>query len=310
VSGNSANRGGGIYSSTAVSVGRTTITNSTISGNSATGGGGGVYNADGLSVIEYSTITDNTAPSGEGSGVASVGDPSTSTQVISSIISANTNTDVDVVVGSTNSFDSDGYNLVGDGDATAAFNQSGDHIDVADPKLKELGNYGGPTQTHAPKPGSLAINAIPNATNGCGTDFSSDQRAVLRPQGGKCEIGSFEDRSPRVNRVVPKEEATGVAPAINVRAFISHGVSRPSINSTTFKLYRAGSTSALGAEVSFDAHRSEATLNPDDPLERGRRYRAVITTGVRDQVGNRLDQDQDPSNGFQQKVWVFTVRSN
>ena len=164
-----------------------------------------------------------------------------------------------------------------------------------------------PTQTHALKPGSPAINAIPQATNGCGTDFSIDWRGVKRPQGGKCEIGSFEDRSPRVNRVVPQEDATGVAPTINVHAFIGFGVNGASIDDATFKLYKAGApTDDLGADVRFKAP-SEAILDPDDPLERGRRYKDVITTGVTDQVGNRLDQD--PSNGNQPKVWFFTVRN-
>ena len=74
ISGNSAGFGGGVFSDTFLSgTQKTTITNSTISGNSATDTGGGVYNFAGLSVIEHSTITGNTAPGGQGSGVASFG---------------------------------------------------------------------------------------------------------------------------------------------------------------------------------------------------------------------------------------------
>ena len=129
ISGNSARVGGGVYSDTDLSSIKTTITNSTISGNSATQRGGGVSNNDGLSVIEHSTITNNTAPNGSGSGVASFGDRDTRTEVLSTIISANQGTDVDFVGGTTNSFVSKGYNLIGSGNATAGFDQTGDQTE-------------------------------------------------------------------------------------------------------------------------------------------------------------------------------------
>jgi CSLREA domain-containing protein len=134
ISGNSAGQsGGGVYSNTSLTDPKVTITNSTISGNSATSRGG-VFNGDGLTVIEHSTITKNTAPSGGGSGVASFGDERNRTEVLSTIISENQGTDVDFTTSSTNTFDSNGYNLIGDGNATGAFNQSGDQTNVGDPK--------------------------------------------------------------------------------------------------------------------------------------------------------------------------------
>jgi hypothetical protein len=42
--------------------------------------------------------------------------------------------------------------------------------------------------------GSPALNAIPKATNGCGTEIKTDQRGVKRPQGNKCDIGAFEKK--------------------------------------------------------------------------------------------------------------------
>jgi CSLREA domain-containing protein len=192
--GASGGEGGGIFSDTDLDT-TTTIRNSTISGNTADGDGaigGGVSNSFGLTVIEFSTITNNTASDGGGSGVASFGDDRTSTEVLSSIISANQGTDVDFVEGTTNSFVSRGYNLIGDGNATGAFNQTGDQTGVSDPKLGELADNGGSTMTHALLSGSPAINAIPQGTNGCGTTFTEDQRGVSRPQGSACDIGSFE----------------------------------------------------------------------------------------------------------------------
>jgi hypothetical protein len=156
VSGNSA----GTFGGSVFNYGTTTLTNSTVSGNSAGFTGGGVYNGIGLTVIEHSTVTGNTAPADQGGGVASHGDSLTLTEVRASIIAANTGTDVDFTGGATNTFDSDGDNLIGDGNATGAFNQGGDQTGVADPGLGPLADNGGPTQTHAPLAGSPAIDAV------------------------------------------------------------------------------------------------------------------------------------------------------
>ena len=200
ISGNRAGFGGGVFSDTFLSsTQKSTITNSTISGNTATDTGGGVHNFAGLSVIEHSTITNNTAPGGRGSGVASRGDEEfANTEVLSSIISANQGTDVDLtgVIGiSTNSFVSRGYNLVGDGNATDAFNQTGDQENVGDPKLGALADNGGPTLTHALIAGSPAIDKG-------NTDLATDQRGKPRTfddpsiapaqDGDNSDIGSFE----------------------------------------------------------------------------------------------------------------------
>jgi hypothetical protein len=95
-------------------------------------------------------------------------------------IAANTGTGVDFVFGfGANSFDSDGDNLIGDGNATGAFTQGGDQTAVADPGLGPLADNGGPTQTHAPLAGSPAIDAV---TGTCPPP-DTDQRGVTRPQG-------------------------------------------------------------------------------------------------------------------------------
>ncbi len=177
--------GGGILSSTG-SEKTVTISNSTISGNAADEFGGGIYNGNGLTRIENSTITDNNTAAGEGSGVASSGDAATRTEVFSTIISANANND-DVGSGSINSFDSDGYNLIGGGDATGAFDQPGDRTGATNPGLGPLLRNIGSTQTHALLGTSPALDKGTNA--GCP---ATDQRGVARPQRGTCDIGSFE----------------------------------------------------------------------------------------------------------------------
>ena len=192
ISGNEAARnGGGIYSRSVSidgdsGVSKTTVANSTISANTAKEGyGGGLHNENGLTQIGHSTITDNTAPTGQGGGVASYGDGLTRTEVYSSVISANTHTDVDFVLypgdNSTprNSFVSEGHNLVGDGNATAALDAQGDQTGVSDPKLGPLQDNGGPTQTHLP----LETQGSPVIDRGNGAEGpATDQRGETRPQ--------------------------------------------------------------------------------------------------------------------------------
>ena len=261
ISDNSAFEGGGIYSDTNLSgTQTTTITNSTISGNTARladeGDGGGVRNFEGLTVIEFSTITDNTALNDQGSGVASFGDTLTRTEVLSTIISANTNTDVDSGT-TTNSFDSKGYNLIGDGNATGAFNQTGDQLST-DPKLGALAENGGPTQTHALLTDSPAIDAGPptdGATIVCPPP-STDQRGVERPQDGnadstqRCDKGSFElDPTPNT------------APTVAVAA----GGTCTSGNSGTINLRVADAESA-SRDLTLTATSSNPALVPQDMI--------------------------------------------
>jgi CSLREA domain-containing protein len=177
--------------------GNLTVSGSTISGNTASIRGGGVYNAAGGSVIRNSTITDNTALPDLGGGVLSEGgSPSfpSRTEVRSTIVSANHGTDVDFT-STNNSFVSQGYNLIGRGD-TGAFNQTGDQRNVADPRLSDLADNGGPTLTHALLEDSPAID------KGNSSGATTDQRGEPRPKdfvniqnatgGDGSDIGAFE----------------------------------------------------------------------------------------------------------------------
>ena len=204
ISGNTAPVGGGIFSQTNFLGNEyTTITNSTISGNTATNRGGGLYSIEGITTIRFSTISDNYAPNGMGSGVASHGNADTRTEVYSTIIAANDNSDVDFVNGGSNSFDSQGFNLVGTGNATLsplnAFNQPGDQVGV-NPLLGPLADNGGPTMTHEILTGSPAIDA--------------GDPAALAGMGG---IPMFDQRSAPFTRVFNGDGAGG--PRIDVGAF-------------------------------------------------------------------------------------------
>jgi predicted outer membrane repeat protein len=201
ISGNSADSGGGIFTATELSEIQASITGSTISGNSATTTGGGLFNFNGLTLIEFSTITANQAPAGEGSGVASYGDTYTRTRVRSSIIAGNQNSDLNFVSDNTNSFLSNGYNLTGTGNALGRFNQTGDQTGVVNPLLGPLAENAGPTKTHKLLPGSPAIDAgNPAVVAGVGGVPAFDQRSDPFGRvydgdgagGARIDIGAFE----------------------------------------------------------------------------------------------------------------------
>jgi hypothetical protein len=196
ISGNSATSGGGVWSDTNLSSQTTTIVNATISGNTATTSGGGLLNSDGRVVLRHDTITNNTAPSAGGGGAGSTGNSSTRTEVKSTIIAANTNSSIALVGGSTNSFQSNGYNLIGNGHSSnnpiGEFVEPGDQVG-ANPMLGPLANNGGTTFTHVLLTGSPAINlGDPAAVPGSGGVPQFDQRGNQRILVGRIDIGAVE----------------------------------------------------------------------------------------------------------------------
>jgi hypothetical protein len=111
---------------------------------------------------------------------------------------------------------------------------------------------------------------------------------------------------PKVKRVVPAENATGIATGANISAYFSEAMKGASLNVNTFRLFKKGSTTALPAAVSYDAVAKKGVLNPKSNLQRGATYKVVVTTGARDMAGNQLDQDPNVA-GSQSKTWFFTA---
>ena len=199
--------------------GTVTITNATLTADSATGGvgsgsgAGGNGGGGGLANFGTATITNATlsgdaaaggAPGGSGDGGALEASSNTIT-VTNSIVAANTASSTP----GPNCFQSgtitDGGNNLEDGSSPTDCGFSAANHDqfAATPSqlgLGSLGNHGGPTQTMALAPGSLALghaNLVvctnttgPNPVNGV------DQRGVHRPQGTGCDIGAFELERP------------------------------------------------------------------------------------------------------------------
>jgi hypothetical protein len=142
--------------------------NSTLSGNSAAGTGGAIYNNPGNARVSNSTITLNTA--GIGSGILG------NAILESSIVAANVNNSTIADVAGT--FVSNGYNLIGNvGTAsgiTGPGDQKGSGANPIDPQLGGLQDNGGPTPTHKPAAG------FPGHDKGCAFGAETDQRGFAR----------------------------------------------------------------------------------------------------------------------------------
>lgn len=167
LNGNSAAYGGGInnYQNT----GLLTLTNVTISANSAITNGGGIWNG-GTITATNATLNGNSAAFGGGIYNASGTVALVNTIVANSPVGGNCSA-----------------SLFGDAnlssDNTCGFGVNRNNVDVM---LAPLGNYGGPTRTHIPKPGSLAMDNGDNLA--CP---STDQRGKPRPV-NNCDVGAVE----------------------------------------------------------------------------------------------------------------------
>ncbi|MBW4525332.1 MAG: Ig-like domain-containing protein [Phormidium tanganyikae FI6-MK23] len=192
-SASSSTSGGGAILNTIPAT--TTISNSTISGNSAKVGG--AIRNDGSLTLTNSTVSANTGANG--GGIVNTVNPLNPTQfgrttLRNTIIAGNadaSNNAPDVFAFVTGSFTDQGNNLIGIGDTfNSPFNAAtlrGTAASPLNPRLAPLGNSGGTTQTYALLPGSSAINA--------GTSTGSpaqDQRGQARV--GATDIGAFESQ--------------------------------------------------------------------------------------------------------------------
>lgn len=143
-----------------------TIVNSTITGNHALKGGGGIGAGQGYAPLSSDAplgkeMLRNTIVAGNTSKAGARNCRANQVKVVSL-----------------------GHNI--DTDGSCFLSATGDQPN-ADPRLGSLTDNGGPTRTRALLPGSPAIDA--GDDQGCP---KADQRGTSRPQGAACDIGAFE----------------------------------------------------------------------------------------------------------------------
>jgi hypothetical protein len=183
--------GGGIRNA-----GMLTLINSTVTGNtaqytlqglSAGAYGGGIYSISGTFQINSSTISGNTASGVGGGGGIGGGAPVIQNSILASNSGGNC---ADPITSSTYTLSSD---------TTCALAGSGD-LNNVNAKLGTLGNYGGMTQTIPLLSGSPAIDAGDpgGCTDSQGNLLKTDQRGMPRPDledKTGCDMGAYESQS-------------------------------------------------------------------------------------------------------------------
>lgn len=196
-SGNIGSTGGAIVQDS----GELTITGSTLSGNTAThggGGGGGIFALSTTVTIRGSTITKNVA-SGRGGGMLLI---ETNSGLFESIVAGNTASSAGEISRTGGSFTRRHNNLIGHSGLTTEAALSGYTLGIGDRTATSNGSHptalsgiidivladnGGPTLTHLP----VATGPAIDATDGCPLT-PRDQRGVTRPSGAACDMGAVE----------------------------------------------------------------------------------------------------------------------
>ena len=156
-------------------LGRLTATNSTLSGNSP---GAIRVGTDGSATLRNTTIV-GVEPESELFKTISISSSGELTMV-HTVLSGSCDSDAAI---------SGGNNIETPGD-TCGLGGVGDAVGVLPTELNlgSLQQNGGPTRTHEPGSGSVAIDAIDAAD--CEVD--DDQRGVARPAGAGCDVGAVE----------------------------------------------------------------------------------------------------------------------
>jgi hypothetical protein len=222
LTGNSAHGdGGGVYDGGGICNGGTlTLKNSTLSGNSTgvnsgAGGGGGICNG-GTLTLENCTLSGNSSGAGGAIAYGAVGGVGGGTATLTNCtLSGNSagaggaifgfgdpvtleNTIIANSPRGGNCYSpqkSNGHNL--DDDGGCGFFDTGD-LSIVPAQLAPLGDYGGPTQTHAlcsgpgmPHPDCMAASPAIDAGDNAHCP-AADQRGAPRPHGSACDIGAYE----------------------------------------------------------------------------------------------------------------------
>lgn len=127
-------------------------------------------------------------------------------------------------------------------------------------------------------------------------------------QGYLSDSVGLDQVAPLVIRTWPEAGAKGVRRDKVVRARFNDFVTPNPATSLRWlaRIYRVGSTSSIGATVSYNADTATVRIMPRKLLRRDTRYKVVIG-GFRDTAGNFIDQDPTKA-GDQPKRWRFRTR--
>ncbi len=204
---NGVSIGGGINSTDTLTMTNSTLSNNTASSTSGQSVGGGIVNYKGTLTMTYNTLFGNMAISTNntsfGGGIDNYGGNITMRINIVVANKAQQGSDIEQGPDIVGSLTSRGYNLIQDNAGINGLSTTDRQVTLSDLKLDPtLRNNGGPTQTLALLPGSVAIDAVPieachitlTDASGNAMTITTDQRGNPRPGGSKnmCDIGAYE----------------------------------------------------------------------------------------------------------------------
>jgi len=305
-----AGGGGGIYlSTTATSV---TVRNSTITGNASSGDGGGIQlggTFNGTALIQNSTIVFNSAAT-NGGGIGFFKGTNT-VELRSTIVALNTNANgpdiwTTQAVKASNSLigiSDTGFTLTDEGG-----NKLGTLATPLDPQIEFFANNGGPTETHALKAGSPAINA---GANPAGLSFDQRGTGFVRVSGGQADIGAYEVQfpaaPPTVTGVKVNDGSAQRSRVTSLTVTFSEAVTFPSGVGAAFQLNRTGPGTPTGAvNLSAVQSGSDVTLtflsggavnvDPGSSLADGVYQLTIVANNVQG-AGGKLDGDGNGTAG-------------
>ena len=260
LAGNTATGGGGIFTE-----GSATITNSTLGNNSASNGGG-IDNLVGNLTVTNSTIVGNISKLAPGGGIEN-GKTAT---LNGDIIAGNSGSDLAGVSVSLSS----SFNLIGTGGSSVGLTNGSNgnqlNVSLAALELAPLGYYGGPTQTLALLPGSLAIGkGLTEAT------ATTDQRGLARPVNSPTDAGAFQSGALVVNAIADSDsiglltlrdavnlaDADTTTTALPITFDATVFASSQTITETAGTLTLGGSTSITVAPLTITGPSAGVTIN-------------------------------------------------
>jgi parallel beta-helix repeat protein/predicted outer membrane repeat protein len=304
--------GAGLYVDTTTNSAGTdlSLANDTFAGNTAGGQGGALYTVDSTvhGAIVNTTITSNSA-SGGGAGLFLATPLIT---VTNSIIAGNP-----AGLNCAGAPPTDGGNNLTDiSGNTCNFSPANNDVLTASPGLGTLGSNGGPTQTIPLLVGSPAIDAAKAAVCASAPVSGVDQRGITRPQGAGCDIGAYEFVPlPTTTTLAISTNPSVYGQSVTFTANVSSGSGTPTGSVTfydngvsigTASLDGSGNTAIATSSLAAGSHPITATYL-------GNNTYASSTSAVTTQVVNQasttdtISANHNPSVYGQSVTFTITV---
>lgn len=112
--------------------------------------------------------------------------------------------------------------------------------------------------------------------------------------------GTFDQTGPTVLSSTPEPFEPDHPTDEDIRIVFNEDLDISSLNSSNFQVYDVTASQTVAGTRNFQPSTDEAVFTPSTNFTAGHEYRINLTTGVKDEVGNLLDQSYE---------WLFTVKS-